>query len=197
MAQHNNQTPAACLQSHCAQIEHKDFKARRLGANDPAVLLLDPSDRPARTMPETTSQGDKIAEHSAEDRRRSFGSSMTLGYPSHAGDRTPGKILPAVAASIALPLDGGYFRVAVGSTTVGMVSPIRETNIGPHERQRQPVRSGRHDGTGRRLRCRRHLDQTRASRDSPRVSLDHEPTARPVWSVTRQRGPRRLSAYSL
>ena len=121
---------AVYLEGHRPQIANSYRTARRLGEDDLAVFVLDPSDPSARAILETSGEGEEVDAHLAEGRRRGVRTSITCGISRTLMVDLLAEPFPEIAASVAVPLDEGSFWVVVvteGSASAVVLPPVAWT----------------------------------------------------------------------
>lgn len=117
------------LESNRDRIVKNYIEAREMGAEDAAVLLLDPEDDAARAIALCSSGEDvagRIAAHRAAGRRLGGRALLTWGVPRTLAVNLLEEF-PDIVRMLSVPLDGGDYWVVVvadGSASVGIMPAI-------------------------------------------------------------------------
>src|SRR3954451_24515503 len=118
MSTHHRFSPddEAFLQAFVTRIEFTYREALRRGVEDPAVLMIDPSDESAAAIAKAAGLSDVIAGLLGEGRRRGKSLLLTHGTARARAVELLARGFPDVAAEVALPNDrAGSYPVIVVS----------------------------------------------------------------------------------
>jgi hypothetical protein len=121
------------LNKNVEWIEANYLRARRLGDEDPAVLVLDPCDERGRAVADSFGAPGRVDALVAVARRRGVEPRLIVGMPRREVASTIADHFPELAALVpTIDTGAGYLAVVVaaGGAVAGLMPPVGESNRG-------------------------------------------------------------------
>lgn len=112
------------LGQNIERAETNYLKARRNGAADPVVLVLDLGDAAARAIAATTRRVAELEAVLERTRRAGCRPLATWGLPPDMAASLLVERFPDVAEAVAIPCAGGHFRVVVVAAGAAVAFPM-------------------------------------------------------------------------